>query len=75
MRPCTEKPNLYLYDVISSYFEGIRNELGIWIQPGRQERQKQIVVGLHDPFTVKSRQYPAIFFSGAKAAIPIERTT
>ncbi len=42
-----EKPNLYLYDVTSSYLEGDQNELGDYgYNRDRKEGKKQIVIGL-----------------------------
>lgn len=41
------KPKLYLYDVTSSYLEGVNNELGDWGYNRDQKRgKKQIVIGL-----------------------------
>jgi transposase len=42
-----EKPKLYLYDVTSSYLEGVENELGDWGYPRDGKKGKlQIVIGL-----------------------------
>jgi len=42
-----EKPNLYLYDVTSSYLEGVENELGEWGYNRDGKKGKlQIVIGL-----------------------------
>jgi len=42
-----EKPNLYLYDVTSSYLEGDQNELGDYgYNRDRKKGKKQIVIGL-----------------------------
>lgn len=42
-----EKPNLYLYDVTSSYFEGLENELADWGYNRDGKKGKlQIVIGL-----------------------------
>ncbi|MFH1259650.1 MAG: IS1634 family transposase [Elusimicrobiota bacterium] len=41
------KPNLYLYDVTSSYFEGVNNELAEWgYNRDRKRGKMQIVIGL-----------------------------
>lgn len=42
-----EKPNMYLYDVTSSYLEGDQNELGDYgYNRDRKKGKKQIVIGL-----------------------------
>jgi hypothetical protein len=42
-----EVPRLFLYDVTSSYLEGIKNELGDWgYNRDRKRGKKQIVIGL-----------------------------
>ena len=41
------KPNLFLYDVTSSYLEGDQNELGEWgYNRDRKRGKKQVVIGL-----------------------------
>lgn len=43
----TEVPRLYLYDVTSSYLEGVENELGDWgYNRDGKKGKKQIVIGL-----------------------------
>lgn len=43
----TEIPRLFLYDVTSSYLEGMKNELGDWGYPRDGKKgKKQIVIGL-----------------------------
>ena len=41
------KPDLFLYDVTSSYLEGMKNELGEWgYNRDKKVGKKQVVVGL-----------------------------